>query len=709
MTALGLIRRAVDAGALRRIHTSASVRGKATKGKVDREIDWKKTCKLINPDTNLIEIKNATFYRQYPSPTVDQQHNPKLFPNLNFKLRFFDLDRIHIWNGRITWCIVGPSLSGKTAFLEVLQGKHICVPPTGRTFHVDQQNIRYAGFDTAHRGGGLGQLTSTYLAERYESRRELTDFSLRDYLLDNTQLNPASAKTVNQRWFYDVVNGLKLKDLLDLPLTFLSNGQGRRALIAHALLQRPAILLLDEPFMGLDPPTVKHLTDILRHYATNSDPYGRADPQHPTLVLTSRPQDPLPGWITNIAYLATDGRVAFSGTKANVYDGLQKYVREVREGSRQQDPTLPLSLLANLNSWIGSKGGKKEISLINKQEPSSEIMDTTRPKVKPGEPVVEMSGCAVKYGQKTVLGNWEQRDKGGTIRKGLHWTVRRGERWAVFGPNGSGKTTIVSLLCSDHPQTYSLPIKLFGRSRLPDPGSNELPLTFWDIQARIGHSSPEVHQHMPRGLSVRQVLENAWADTFRSKPQLDDWAVGQIDATLARFAPEIDPLHDPSSPRPLDWANTSLFGELSFSAQRVLLFLRAIIKHPDIVVLDEAFSGMDVKVRDKCMSWLEIGTPKGENEVVGEVPRVEGLSDQQALICISHVREEVPDSVSSYMCLPEANTKRPAQFGTLSRPLRSGNSQAWDNIWGLVRTRKHPPQAPSPKEPLPEAPSAQES
>ena len=151
----------------------------------------------MKPDVKLLEIQGGTFYRHYPSPALDQQHNPKLFPNLDFELQFLSPRHItdSFFNGRDTWCIVGPSLSGKTTFLEVLQGKHICVPQTARSFKVDQHQIRYAGFDTAHRGGGLGQLTSTYLAERYESRRELTDFSLRDYLLDNTQLNPASTKT----------------------------------------------------------------------------------------------------------------------------------------------------------------------------------------------------------------------------------------------------------------------------------------------------------------------------------------------------------------------------------------------------------------------------------------------------------------------------------------------------------------------------------
>jgi ABC-type molybdenum transport system ATPase subunit/photorepair protein PhrA len=335
------------------------------------------------------------------------------------------------------------------------------------------------------------------------------------------------------------------------------------------------------------------------------------------------------------------------------------------------------------------------------------VKDTHSPgKESHGEPLVEMEGCQVRYGDKIALGNWSER-RDGAQTKGLYWTVRRGERWGVFGPNGSGKTTIVSLLCSDHPQTYSLPIKLFGRSRLPEPGSGELPLTFWDIQSRIGHSSPEIHQHIPRGLTIRQVIESAWADTFRTKPKMDDESRAQVDATLRWFEHELNPsfssatstLPGSTGQHGVSWSGDYLFGGLSFSAQRLLLFLRAIVKHPDIIVLDEAFSGMDDALRDKCMLFLACGeekmyTSQGGNarptqtgDVIMDSPaakagtaKVKGLSDQQALICISHVKEEVPDCVREWLCLPEANTGKPARFGRLDGPL-GRDRKRWAEIW----------------------------
>ena len=441
----------------------------------------------------------------------------------------------------------------------------------------------------------------------------------------------------------------------------------------------------------------------------------------PRLVLSLRPQDPIPNWITHLVYLKGSCQVAFQGEKEEVLGQLREYVESVKRGAVWPDPHLPLPSMHEVGRRLTSSGIVDYVPSATfhpNTEPAEKPVPENQKKAKysrdgypmkdrqtpePGEPLVEMEGALVKYGNKVVLGNWTQTmpfdlPSSSQPQSGLWWTVRRGERWGIFGPNGSGKTTLLSLICSDHPQTYSLPIRLFGRSRLPEPGKPGI--SIFDLQRKIGHSSPEIHAHIPKSLTLRQVLENSWADTFMGKPKWENdykrqKAQAKIDAALKWFEADLR-TSGQTGEEGTEWADQLLFGGLPFSSQRVALFLRAIIKAPDLVILDEAFSGMDDGVRDRCLLFLAFGearslstdsgdeTPKASVSDVmraGKV-KVQGLHPGQALIVISHVKEEIPGSVREWICLPEANTGKPARFGRLDGPIE-GDWRRWGEIWGM--------------------------
>lgn len=305
------------------------------------------------------------------------------------------------------------------------------------------------------------------------------------------------------------------------------------------------------------------------------------------------------------------------------------------------------------------------------------------------EPLIELSSIIVKYGDKVVLGHGPPQP--GFTEPGLNLTISRGTRMLLLGPNGSGKTTLLSLLTSDHPQSYSLPIKFFGRTRLPSPGKPGLSL--WQIQSRIGHSSPEVHSFFPRSMTVRQVLESAWAETFSSKPSLTSERSALVDHFLRVW--KTDLCHDPAVDKTssdLSWATDKIrhptFGRLPFGVQRLLLLLRAIIRQPDIIVLDEAFSGLPEDTRTKALNWLERGDhsiTRTEDEQAANVI-FPGLTDQQALIVVSHVREEIPNCINEYVRLPSEEEARDRGRTVQRASVKKGymsSLKGWNRAWGL--------------------------
>ena len=275
------------------------------------------------------------------------------------------------------------------------------------------------------------------MSARYESRREETDFSVLDYLTGNTELNPYARQEEDgsgSQELAQVIRDLNLANLVEMPVGNLSNGQTRRARIAKALLGKPEVLLLDEPFskwsclhstpvadlftVGLDPPTQAALPPLLFDLARASSP---------RLLLALRPQDPVPDWITHLIYLNPSLHVEYQGIKEEVLGKL---------GVRMVE-SLPDQIFPKSTSPVGDlvKGTTVYPKSFNGA----------------GEPIVQMKNVIIKYGDKKVMGGWKQ-EINGEIRAGLDWTIRKGERWGVFGPNGACSPSVtfavtVGLIC----------------------------------------------------------------------------------------------------------------------------------------------------------------------------------------------------------------------------------------------------------------------
>lgn len=464
--------------------------------------------------------------------------------------------------------------------------------------------------------------------------------------------------------------------------------------------------------MGLDPATVRSISNLLHRLA---------EKQAPRLILALRPQDTVPDWITHMIVVGNQHRIVLQDTKEAAQKTLNTWSKFVGHRPGKGASLSKDGSVKEVKAYLESGALDEQLIKDLTSSGARKIPKATESNTG-GEVLIEMDGVRVQYGDKAVLGDWKQSIYN-KYKEGLHWSVRRGQRWAILGANGSGKTTLLSLITSDHPQTYALPIKLFGRSRLPEVGKPGI--SIFELQSRIGHSSPEIHAFFPRQLTIRQSLESAFAETFLSKPKLSSEIDADITAVLTFFKSELDPtteLTGKETPMPtvstdmfptpvtpksttgsriqlkpapyvpeefyVGYADKFTFGQLTTAQQRIVLFLRALIHKPDIVILDEPFSGLSASQREKCLHFLEHGdsTYPHSNRMSSKSGRIHGLSDEQALIMISHVMAEIPDTVRHFMRLPSPSVDGEAaldfRFGVLKQTSHLNDAEVWQNAWG---------------------------
>ena len=298
---------------------------------------------------------------------------------------------------REQWAIVGRSGSGKTTLAHTLLGS---VFFTGKiNFHLPKashHNATIMGVEQQHRFKNLSNTSDFYYQQRFNSSDADNAVTVEEAL---KSYYPSEYPADKIKYWLDQ---LHLTDLLNEPLIQLSNGENKRLQLAEALLGDPALLILDNPFTGLDVSGRQLLHTIINSIT--------ADGIHVILITGA---GELPECITHVAVL-DQGRLV-SECKKEDYAA-----------------PLPHSVNAGLTRMLA-----REVNVAIRADFVHAI---------------KMKNVHIRYGDKIVLDN-------------IDWEVRRGECWSVSGPNGAGKSTLLSLINADNPQAYANEIYLFDRRR----------------------------------------------------------------------------------------------------------------------------------------------------------------------------------------------------------------------------------------------------
>ena len=344
------------------------------------------------------------------------------------------------------WAVIGPNGAGKTSLVGALTGT---VPVVGGTITIA---------DRLRAKGKIGHLSferQRELIASEEERDESRYFAGRfsNGLTTQTLLAGAHrSERMPSPQFGRIVAKLGLHHLLHRKVRTLSTGEIRLVMIARELLKAPRLLILDEPFGGLDPGGRHRL-------ARTIDELMREGVQ---VIMVTHHLEEIGSRITHI--LA-------------VKNGQLFYTKPRQQGL---DPEQIQLLYADASGRIETT------------PPAGP--PTAQPSARDAIRVcVEMKNVSIRYGGRSIL-------------KNLSWTVGRKENWAITGPNGAGKTTLLRLITADHPQAYANEIFLFGRRR----GSGE---SIWDIKKRIGMISSEFHIRYRKPISAFDVVLSGFFDS----------------------------------------------------------------------------------------------------------------------------------------------------------------------------------------------------
>lgn len=359
------------------------------------------------------------------------------------------------WESGEHIAIVGPNGAGKSLLIDMLTGKYPLKdgeltydfsPSVTQTVY---ENIKYIAFRDTYGSADLNY----YYQQRWNAHDQ------DEAPLVSEMLGEVKESALKQQLF----ELFCIEPMLEKKMIFLSSGELRKFQLTKTLLTAPRILIMDNPFIGLDAPTRELLFNLLEQLT-------RLGSLQIVLVLSML--DDVPSFITHV--------IPVNGLKVDEKMGREAYLKMFHS----QDMVLPMDKLQQRIL---------DLPYDNSNYTSDEV--------------VKLNKVNIRYGDRTIL-------------KDLDWTVMRGQKWALSGENGAGKSTLLSLVCADNPQSYACDISLFGRKR----GTGE---SIWEIKKHIGYVSPEMHRAYLKNLPAIEIVASGLHDSIGlyKRPKEEQMAV----------------------------------------------------------------------------------------------------------------------------------------------------------------------------------------
>ncbi len=188
------------------------------------------------------------------------------------------------------------------------------------------------------------------------------------------------------------------------------------------------------------------------------------------------------------------------------------------------------------------------------------------------------------------------------ILKGINWQIQPGENWVVAGPNGAGKSTLLRLIYGDVTCASGGKVERF---------CGETSLSVLEARQRMSCISVDLQVRMEVDVKVKQAVASGFIGGVGLAGKMSPGRWRRVHIELKRLG--LEPLGD------------ATLEQLSYGQVRKVLFARALVSEPSLLLLDEPLEGLDGQTRAEIIDLLE----------------QLGQEDRQ-LIMASHHREDFP-------------------------------------------------------------------
>ena len=309
----------------------------------------------------------------------------------------------------------------------------------------------------------------------------------------------------------------------------LSGGMRQRVMIAIAMINRPELLIADEPTTALDAATQEVILELLQYYCQT----------YKTSILFISHDLSLVARLCDRVLVLKNGKVVERGTKEDIfYRPKQEYTKQLMAAAKGKQ-------LTDVNQGTADS-----------TEPSAGSVET---------PLLRLKNATIEYREKTFFG----KEKITTAVKNVSFELLKGEVLGLVGESGSGKSTISKAL------------------------SGLLPLTGGELIRAEGTTTPRMVFQDPYG-SLNPARKIGWIleEPLKIQGGFSKQERKRL-VTEALKAVELEEDHAKRYVR-----------ELSGGQRQRVAIAAALIQKPEIVILDEPVSALDVTVQGQILELL---------------------------------------------------------------------------------------------------------